>query len=296
MRARRTLAGLALAALAASDARAGADTAAPPPRPTLVPPAGWQLAWSDEFDVDGLPDPKKWANDTRFNKPGWFNHEQQYYAGPRAENAVVRGGRLLITARRETPAQAADWGGQHYTSARLLTRGLAEWTYGFFETRARLPCARGTWPAIWMLGTQGDWPDNGELDIMEHVGQDPGRVSSTIHMRAGYGDRGVGATVTLPDVCGAFHRYQMLWTERRITFGIDGVQHFTYPRLDTGSGADTRRAWPFDAPQFLLLNLAIGGDLGGPVDDARLPATMEVDYVRVWQAPAAPAATPAAQR
>jgi beta-glucanase (GH16 family) len=258
---------------------------APPPRPTLVVPAGWQLAWADEFDVDGLPDPHKWANDTFFNKRGWFNHELQYYAGPRAENAVVRDGRLLLTARRESLPKAADWGGQHYTSARLMTRGLAEWTYGFYEIRARLPCGGGTWPAIWMLGTKGEWPDNGELDIMEHVGHNPGRIGSTIHMRAGYGDHGVGAMVTLPDACGAFHRYQMLWTDRRLVFGIDGIDHFTYPRLDTGPGSDPKRAWPFDVPQYLLLNLAIGGDLGGAVDDSIFPVTMEVDYVRVWQAP-----------
>ena len=273
-----------LAALAGASSLASAAPDAPPPPESLKPPAGWTLAWSDEFDVDGLPDPKKWGNDTYFNKKGWFNHEQQYYAAPRAENAVVHGGRLLITARKESLSTQADWGGQTYTSARLLTRGLAEWTYGFFEIRAKLPCGLGTWPAIWMLGTHGDWPANGELDIMEHIGRNPGRVMSTIHTPAGSGAHGVGASVTVPDSCGAFHRYQMLWTERDITFGIDGVNNLTYPRLDVGS-AGAERAWPFDKPQFLLLNIAIGGDLGGPVDDAIFPATMEVDYVRVWQPP-----------
>ncbi len=269
------LLGLSGAAALAADA--------PPPAERLKPPAGWEITWRDEFDVDGLPDPKKWSNDTYFNKPGWFNHEQQYYAGPRAENAVVSNGRLLITARKESLSTAPDWGGQKYTSARLLTRGLGEWTYGFFEIRAKLPCGLGTWPAIWMLGTKGDWPSNGELDIMEHIGRDPGRVMSTVHTLAGSGAHGVGAAVTEPDSCGAFHRYQMLWTERDIKFGIDGVEHLTYPRLDVGADG-AKRAWPFDAPQFLLLNVAIGGDLGGPVDDAIFPVTMEVDYVRVWQA------------
>jgi beta-glucanase (GH16 family) len=270
----------ALAAMAGTTSAADA----PPPPETLKPPPGWQLAWSDEFDVDGLPDPRKWGNDTAFNKQGWFNHEQQYYSAPRAENAVVRDGRLVITARKETRPDARDWGGQHYTSARLLTRGLAQWTTGFFEIRARLPCGLGTWPAIWMLGTHGDWPANGELDIMEHIGRNAGRVMSTIHTPAGSGAHGVGATVTVPDACSAFHRYQMLWTERDITFGIDGVHNLTYPRLDVGAAA-AARAWPFDGPQFLLLNIAIGGDLGGPVDDRIFPVTMEVDYVRVWQAP-----------
>ena len=264
-----------------SGVAAAAD--APPPPETLKPPPGWQMVWSDEFDVDGLPDPKKWAYDTAFNQKGWFNHEQQYYSGPRAENAVVRDGRLIITGRKETRSAAPDWGGQKYTSARLLTRGLGEWTTGFFEIRAKLPCGLGTWPAIWMLGTHGDWPANGELDIMEHIGRNPGRVMSTIHTPAGSGAHGVGAVVTVPDACGAFHRYQMLWTERDITFGVDGVNNLTYPRLDVGA-AGAARAWPFDGPQFLLLNVAIGGDLGGPVDDSIFPVTMEVDYVRVWQA------------
>ena len=276
---------LALLALSfAGGARLATAADAPPPSESLKPPPGWQLAWSDEFDVDGLPDPKKWGNDTTFNERGWFNHEQQYYSAPRAENAVVQGGRLLITARKETPSSRPDWGGQKYTSARLLTRGLAEWTYGFFEIRAKLPCGLGTWPAIWMLGSHGDWPANGELDIMEHIGRWPGRVLSTVHTPAGSGAHGVGAAVTVPDSCGAFHRYQMLWTERDITFGIDGVNTLTYPRLDVGS-AGAARVWPFDASQFLLLNVAIGGDLGGPVDDGIFPVTMEVDYVRVWQAP-----------
>ena len=259
-----------------------AASAAPPMAApdTFGSPAGWHLAWSDEFDTDGLPDPRKWAHDTGMNKAGWHNHERQYYADRRAENAVVRGGKLLLTARQETLKDAADWGGQTYTSARLITRGLAEWTYGFMEVRARLPCARGTWPAIWMLASQGPWPMGGELDIMEFVGRDPGRVFSTVHMGAGYGDRGVGGTTWLPDACEAFHRYQMRWTQQEVLFGVDGFSYLRYPRLTGGVAT-----WPFDAPQFLILNIAVGGDLGGPVDDAALPAVMEVDYVRVWQAP-----------
>jgi beta-glucanase (GH16 family) len=278
---------LAAAALATTGSLALAADAppAPPPRETLKVPDGWQLAWHDEFAVDGLPDPRKWTNDTYFNQKGWFNHEAQYYSGPRAENAVVRDGKLLITARKESLATAADWGGQKYTSARLLTRGLAEWTYGFFEIRAKLPCGLGTWPAIWMLGMHGEWPANGELDIMEHIGRSPGRVLSTIHTLAGSGAHGVGAAVTLPDTCNAFHRYQMLWTQRDIRFGVDGVEHLAYPRLDVGAAGGSR-VWPFDGPQFLLLNVAIGGDLGGPVDDGIFPVTMEVDYVRVYQAAA----------
>lgn len=250
--------------------------AAPSPRP-----ADHVLVWSDEFDVDGPPDPKKWAHETSRNKVGWHNNELQYYAGPRDDNAVVRGGRLLITARRESPASAPDWGGQRYTSARLITRGLAQWTYGFFEVRARMPCGAGTWPAIWTLGSGGAWPDDGELDIMEHVGQRPEQVSSAVHTRAGNAGRSVWGVAALPDACRQFHDYQMLWTAEGVTFGVDGRMHLHYPNLGLG-----RQAWPFDAPQFLLLNLAIGGDLGGPVDDSVFPLTFEVDHVRVYQKPA----------
>lgn len=245
----------------------------------LAVPAGYKLVWSDEFDRDGLPDPGKWAHDTTRNKEGWHNNELQYYAGPRAANAVVRGGRLIITARKESMSSAADWGGQRYTSARLLTRGKADWTYGFFEVRAKMPCGKGTWPAIWTLGSKGAWPDDGELDIMEHQGHDPRRVSSAVHMKAGHGGQGISGAARVADACSQFHNYQMHWTAEGVRFGIDGFAHMRYPNLKLGPAA-----WPFDAAQFLLLNVAIGGDLGGAVDERIFPVAMEVDYVRVYQA------------
>ena len=245
----------------------------------LEVPPGYKLVWADEFDRDGLPDPAKWEHDTSRNQQGWHNHELQYYSAPRAANAVVKGGRLIITARKEWMSSAADFGGQTYTSARLQTRDKVEWTYGFFEVRARLPCGKGTWPAIWMLGSKGSWPANGELDIMEQVGSDPTRVFSTVHTTAGHGGQSVSGIVRIADACQNFHRYQMLWTASEVTFAVDGFAHLRYPRLDAG-----RDVWPFDRPQFLLLNLAIGGDLGGEVDDRIFPVAMEVDYVRVYQA------------
>lgn len=254
--------------------------------PFGVPP-NYRLVWADEFAVNGLPDPAKWDHDTSRNRVGWHNRELQYYAGSRATNAVVRGGRLVITARRETPADAADWGGQRYTSARLLTRGRAEWTYGFFEIRARMPCGQGTWPAIWTLGSGGRWPEDGELDIMEHLGHDPKRVSSAVHVAAGHGGQATVGASPVADACRRFHRYQMHWTAEGVAFGVDGFMHLRYPRLDGGP-----RVWPFDAPQFLLLNIAIGGDLGGRVDDRIFPVRMEVDYVRVYQPAPKAASTP----
>jgi beta-glucanase (GH16 family) len=260
-----------------------AGCAAAPTRPAgpdtrLTVPAGYTLVWGDEFDRDGLPDERRWAYDTGRNRQGWYNNEKQYYAGPRAENAVVRGGRLLITARRESLSGAPDWGGQPYTSTRLITRGKAAWTYGFFEVRAKMPCGRGTWPAIWLLGTGGRWPEDGELDIMEHVGSNPQRVSSAVHTRASSGDT-VHGKVRVPDACQALHDYQMLWTPQGLWFGVDGTVHWHYPKR-----ASEPDGWPFDAPQFLILNIAVSGDLGGPVDDGALPVTMEIEHVRVYQA------------
>ncbi len=247
---------------------------------TLEMPTDYKLAWSDEFSIDGLPDATRWAYDTGMNKAGWYNHEKQYYSGPRAENAVVKDGKLVITARKESMSSAPDWGGQLYTSSRMLTKGKADWTYGFFEIRAKLPCGQGTWPAIWMLGSQGEWPAGGELDIMEHMGQDPTKIFSTVHTTSGSGGNGVGGETRYPDMCTGFKSYQMLWTPTEIRFGVDGKQHAIY--TNKGQGA---AQWPFDKPQFMILNVAIGGDLGGVIDDSIFPRQMEVDYVRVYQKP-----------
>jgi beta-glucanase (GH16 family) len=236
------------------------------------------LVWQDEFEGSGLPDPARWAYDTFRNRPGWFNNERQYYSAARLENSEVRDGRLVITARLESLSGQPDWGGQRYSSARLITQGKAEWTTGYFELRAKLPCGRGTWPALWFLGAQGEWPDAGELDLMEHVGREPGRVFSTVHTRSGYGGNGKGGATQLPDACTAFHTYQMLWTPQSVRFGVDGKEHARYDNAGLGAVQ-----WPFDKPQFLIMNIAVGGDLGGSVDDAAFPQQMEIDYVRVYQ-------------
>jgi beta-glucanase (GH16 family) len=270
----------ALLATGASAAMAATGmTATTPAQPdALALPPGYQLVWADEFDRDGLPDPAKWAYDTAMNKQGWHNAELQYYSASRVENSVVRDGRLLITARREKLSSAPDWGGQAYSSARLVTRGKADWTYGYFEIRAKLPCGKGTWPAIWMLNTPIVWPAGGEIDIVEHVGSNPGHVFSTLHTAANHAGQGVGNGVQVPDACSTFHTYQLHWTPQQMRFGIDGRVHHTYANAGTGTAQ-----WPFDTPEFLILNIAVGGHLGGPVDDAVFPAVMEVEYVRVYQ-------------
>ena len=267
---------------AVNGARAQPAPAAPaPPFPAGGVPPGWKLVWSDEFDMDGLPDEKKWRYDTDLNATGWHNRELQYYSHARLENARVADGKLTITALKERLTAAADYGGQSYTSARLLTRGKANWTYGFFDIRAKLPCGAGTWPAIWTLGENGTWPMLGEIDIMEHVGKKKGEILGTVHTAAFNHTINTqqGATVQIADVCDAFHNYQLKWDADQIAVGVDGKYFFQF--LNPKDGDLTK--WPFSAPQHLLLNIAIGGELGGPVDNNIFPVKMEVDYVRIYQ-------------
>jgi len=246
--------------------------------PSNAPP-GYVQVWADEFDVDGLPDPAKWDYDTDRNRLGWYNHELQYYARERPENARVSGGKLIITARKEALGARPDWGGQPYSSARLVTRGKANWTYAFIEARAKLPCGVGTWPAIWTLGSRGTWPDDGEIDIMEQVGSNPARVFGTVHTKKS-GAIGTGGEVRIPDACTAFHNYQLTWTPSEILIGVDNVNFYRVVRPGGGYAA-----WPFDFPQYLLLNIAIGGDLAGTVDNGIFPVTLEFEHVRVFQKP-----------
>ncbi|MEL7109206.1 MAG: glycoside hydrolase family 16 protein [Pseudomonadota bacterium] len=260
-----------------------ADTPEPLPQ-TLSLPDNYSLVWADEFETDGLPDPTKWGYDTERNAEGWYNEELQYYSAARSENARVENGRLIIEARKELlPAdQFPDTGGQSYTSARLFTENIVAWKYGYFEIRAKLPCGRGLWPAIWTLPNGAfTWPDDGEIDIMEYVGWDANQFHATVHTRDNNHtrDNEYSATYTTDTACGEFHTHSLLWTEDDILIAVDGTPYFRYPKGDRGFGE-----WPFDRAHFLLLNVAIGG-WGGQqgIDDTVFPARMEVDYVRVYQ-------------
>lgn len=300
-KARESLFALVIAVLAAGcggGGKAQPPTAPPPPPSPTGPgtpaisesggiPAGLGLVWSDEFDVDGLPDANKWGYDTGRNAAGWYNNELQYYANARAANSRVENGMLVITARKEDLSALGlpDWGNQQYSSARLVTRGLAAWTYGFLEVRAKLPCGTGSWPAIWMLSNPPAtaWPDDGEIDIMEHVGFDQGIVHASVHTKSYYHVMKTQKTAQtrLADLCENFHRYQLTWTPERITVGVDDKNFFQFSNDHSGERAN----WPFDKPQYLLLNIAVGGDWGGMkgIDDKVYPVRMEVDYVRVYQ-------------
>ena len=252
-------------------------------------PAGYTKVFADEFDGTAI-DMSKWAYDTHRNADGWYNQEKQYYAAGRPENARLENGRLVIEARAETldKARFPDFGGQRYTSTRLFTNGRASWTYGFYEIRAKIPCGRGTWPAIWMLPEDPNvkWPDGGEIDIMEHVGFEPTVIHQTLITSAFNFNSGSEQTkaFTVPDACTAFHRYQLLWTDKFIVTGIDDQPKFMLKNVAKG-----RDRWPFDRPMHLLLNIAVGGSWGGQkgIDANAFPARMEVDYVRVYQKGAA---------
>jgi beta-glucanase (GH16 family) len=244
----------------------------------------WELVWADEFDHPGLPDPKRWAYDV--GGDGWGNRELQFYTSGRRENARVENGHLIIEARRE------KWQGRDYTSARLVTRGKVDWLHGRFEIRARLPSGRGTWPAIWMLPAgnaygDGGWPDNGEIDIMEHVGHDADMVHASIHTRAYHHTIGTQKTARtkVPGARADFNVYAVEWTPQQIRAFVNDRQYFRFQneRL-TNKNADYK-VWPFDKPFYLILNLAVGGFWGGEkgVDPAIWPARMEVDYVRVYR-------------
>jgi beta-glucanase (GH16 family) len=257
--------------------------------------ADWELTWADEFEQDGLPDPAKWTYEEGFVR----NRELQYYTANRLENARIENGVLIIEARKErfpNPRHQPDaserrWQQQRahadYTSASLTTRGRAEWTYGRIEVRAKLPGGRGTWPAIWMLGTnmsEVGWPACGEIDIMEYVGHHPGVVHANVHTR-GYNHtrgNGRGAQIKVPDAETDFHVYAVEWTPEHLKFFVDDEDYFTLK--NDGTGVDS---WPFDAPHYLILNLAIGGAWGGQqgIDDSIFPQPFLIDYVRVYRRP-----------
>jgi len=246
-----------------------------------------RLLWSDEFAGKSL-DLSKWSFDTSRNKVGWYNGELEYYSANRPQNLRVDNGKLIIELRKDPQAirKFADWGGQKYSSAKIMTKGKAAFETGFFEISAKLPCARGTWPAIWMM-PEGNaaWPDGGEIDILEQVGSQPDVAHATVHTALFNHTRhnGRGAEIAVPTACSAFHRYQLAWTRDAVTIGVDDHAYMRV-RNDQPGG---RGAWPFVSPFYLILNLAIGGDWAAAkgIDDAALPQRMGVDYVRVWKMP-----------
>jgi len=257
------------------------DVPSSAPTPSIPPPNDADLVWSDEFSAEGAPNPEKWGYDV--GGGGWGNNELQFYTN-RLNNAFVSNGSLNIRAVKE------DYGGRQYTSARLVSKNKGDFKYGRMQFRARLKqcTARGSWAALWMLPTDwvyGGWPDSGEIDIMEHVGYDKGRVHGTVHTRAfNHGDGtqvGNSIIATVED----WHVYDIIWGEERIDFIIDGVRYHDFENRQI-----SYKEWPFDERFHLIMNIAVGGNWGGlkGVDEKAFEGDgqiMEVDWVRVYKEP-----------
>jgi beta-glucanase (GH16 family) len=253
----------------------GGASAAAPASPTPAPaPTGWTLVFADEFDTPGALDPAKWGYDLGYIA----NDEKQFYTS-RSENVRAEGGNLVIEARKEA------YQGYAYTSARIVTRGRFEFLYGRVEVRAKLPTGKGAWPAIWTLGAnidQAGWPACGEIDIMENVGFEPLLVHGSVHTTAYNHTIGTQKTASVPvaNPWEDFHVYAMEWFADHVDVSVDGRTYFTFRNEGTGA-----RTWPFDKPQYLLLNLAIGGSWGGQqgIDDSLFPHRYLIDHVRIYQ-------------
>ncbi|WP_396153397.1 family 16 glycosylhydrolase [Flavobacterium sp.] len=226
------------------------------------------LVWSDEFNTDGAPDTSKWGYD--LGAGGWGNGESQYYTNS-ANNVIVEGGNLKITAK------AQNLSGSNYTSARLKSENKFEFKYGKVEVRAKLPAGGGTWPAIWMLGENyatNTWPACGEIDIMEHKGNEPNKIHGSLHYPGNFGGNANTNTTMITGASSQFHVYKAVWSPNSIKIYVDNVLFHTV--ANSGS-------LPFNANFFLILNVAMGGNFGGTIDPAFSQSAMEVDYVRVYQ-------------
>lgn len=224
--------------------------------------------FADEFNIDGAPNPSKWGYD--IGGGGWGNNESQYYTN-RPENVIVQGGYLKIISKKEA------YLGSSYTSARLLTKGKFAFKYGRVEIRAKLPTGGGTWPALWMLGSNIDtasWPACGEIDIMEHKGNELNKIHGTLHFPGRSGGN-PDTTVVTPNATATteFHNYSIDWRSDTIKFYVDGVLFKTF-----GNSASV----PFNQNFFLIFNSAMGGTFGGAIDPNFNSATFEIDYVRVF--------------
>ena len=240
----------------------------------------YKLVWSDEFDGTAL-DETVWSYNT--GGSGWGNNEKQYYTS-RTENIRVKNGMLEIEARKE------QYENNEYTSARIMSKSKKTFTYGKMEARIKFPGGGGTWPAFWMMGNTGNWPNCGEIDIIEHIGSQDTRASFALHTVMKNGTKGNNWAKThffdYP-VSADFHTYGIEWAQEEkegkdvIRFFVDDVQYAEVWEEQI----DNNDYWPFNKPFFFIINLAIGGNMGGTVDDAifNQQRIMYVDWVRVWQ-------------
>lgn len=244
-----------------------------------VAQAGYQLVWSDEFNGTSL-DPTNWNIETGTGNGGWGNNEAEYYTG-RSSNLRVENGHLIIQALKE------DYNGSSYTSARITTKKKQDFAYGKVEARISLPSGAGTWPAFWMLG-YGTWPSCGEIDIMEHIGSQPTMISHALHTQTKYGGNCWSSRNYKDNIEGNFHTYGIEWEQKAyqnrdcIRFYVDG--ELTATCWDPVTTED-KSQWPFTSNFYIILNLALGGTMGGTIDNSIFNnnVIMEVDWVRVYQ-------------
>jgi beta-glucanase (GH16 family) len=262
------------------------DNRAPDPGPS-----GWKLVWSDEFNgaAGQPPDAGHWSHETGDGTangiPGWGNNELESYTDSTANASTDGAGHLAITTRKADGSLSCYYGPCQYTSARLVSRDKAEFAHGRIEARLRVPKGAGLWPAFWSLGSnvgQVGWPQSGEIDFMEFVGRDPSKVSGSIHGPGYSGGQSITGTADIgTGVYNDFHTFAVEWQPSRIDWFMDGVVFHSVKPSDVAP-----RQWVFDHPFFLVLNLAVGGFLGGPVSpDTVFPQSLLVDYVRVYQGP-----------
>lgn len=239
----------------------------------------YKLVWSDEFNYTGLPDSSKWSFDTIGNSHGWGNNEKQFYTSHDPDNAWVENGLFTITARIDSMR------GKEFTSARLISKFKGDWLYGRFEIRAKNPTGKGTWPAIWMLSTDGEygrWPRSGEIDIMENVGFDPDTIVGSSHSKRYNHMIGTqkNARIYCPENYNDFVLYTLEWEPEEWRLYVDNLHYFTYKNTNEGF-----EVWPYDKRFYMILNLAIGGNWGGKngIDRLLFPHKFQIDYVRVYQ-------------
>ena len=254
--------------------------------PVISDTSAWLLVWFDEFDGAGIDD-EKWNK--LLWRPGWVNNESQAYTD-RDTNLFIRDGKLVIRGLIEPGYAGTDYSGTDYvadfTSGRVNTAGLASWTYGKFDIRAKLPKGNGSWPAIWMLGSNIStvgWPHCGEIDIMEHVGHDDGNIHASIHttdFNHMIGTQKSGQVI-VPTATDSFHVYSLEWDSTYIRYLVNDDPYFF---IYNDSNGDENK-WPFNNPHYIILNLAIGGDWGGAqgIDNSAFPMEMEVDFIQVFK-------------
>jgi beta-glucanase (GH16 family) len=230
-----------------------------------------KLVWEENFSGKLLNE-KVWNFELGNGCPncGWGNNERQLYG---TENHELTKGNLVITAKKE---------GEKYTSTRITTKGKKEFQYGYFVARAKLPVGQGIWPAFWMLGSnigEVGWPKSGEIDILEYVGKEPQIVFTSLHTQDSHGNTINTKKTKIEGIEDGFHLYAIDWTKDTIEFFVDDVLVYSFqPPIKN------ENTWPFSQPFYFIVNMAVGGDFGGPVvDDSVLPQKFTIDYIKVYQ-------------